>query len=139
MAHHKHAHEANHNMAGLLIPFKDIFLLSILYGTAILFKKNVLIHAKAMIATGIVCLEPPLVRLVNYHIVPHPTAYPVTILVVYTVLLSAIIWERNHQSGKWIFPSLLIFYVFTHTIIIFRLPIPFLEAFAKWFINLPIT
>lgn len=122
----------------LLTPFKDLIVLGVAYFIAIRYRKTTAIHARGMIATGIVFIEPALIRLIrNYTDLPLP--YLFTILTVYAILIGLMIAERKAKRGRWVFPLILGLYIVLHGIRISGLRIGLLERFAEWFIQLPIT
>ena len=97
------------------------------------------IHARGMIATGIVFIEPALVRLINNYIGPFPIACIVSIVIIYTLLGYLIFRERYSKKGRWVFPLILGIYFVVYMIIITQVKIGAWESFTVWFINLPLT
>ena len=126
----------------LWVPLKDLLLFSVGYSIAIHYRKNIALHARGMIVTGIVFIEPALVRLINNPSVAFPkfisNGYLLTISLIYGLIISLIIVERKHKKGRWIFPLTLMLYVFVHAIILFKINSP-LQKFAEWFSRLPLT
>ena len=126
----------------LWIPLKDLLLFSVGYSIAIRYRKNVALHARGMIVTGIVFIEPALVRLINNLSIAFPkfisNGYLLTIFLIYGLIISLIIVERKHKKGRWIFPLTLMLYIFVHAVIIFKINSP-LQKFAEWFSHLPLT
>lgn len=139
LAHSRHEIDEKNLDIRLLVPFKDLLILGTAYFIAIRYRHNIDLHARGMIVTGIAFIEPALVRLVRYAIIPSPTANYLTIFIVYSILIGLIIIERNQKRGRWVFPLILGLYVIVHTIIIFKIHIWPWESFSKWFINLPLT
>lgn len=123
----------------LFIPFKDVLLLSTLFGMGIYYKRKPIVHAKAMIATGIICIEPALIRTVIFIIGPTSLAYPITIIIIYSIILGFIVYERNHSSGRWIMAGLLFVLMLSHLFILSGYESIFWNHFTKWFSNLPLT
>lgn len=125
----------------LIIPFKDLLIIGIAYFIAIRYRHNVNIHARAMVATGIVFIEPALVRFLLYAVFPDNglIAILTTIAIVYGILITLMIVERKQKSGRWVFPLILGLFIIVHSIIIFQLNIPGWETFARWFAALPLT
>lgn len=139
VSHSRHpASEQDFDMR-LLVPFKDLVILSVAYSIAIFNRHSIELHARGMIVTGLVFIEPALIRFINYAIVPFPTAYFLTIAIIFSLLITLIFLERNKTKGRWIFSFTLGMYVVMHTIIIFEIRIPLWVSFAKWFASLPIT
>jgi hypothetical protein len=124
----------------LVVPFKDLLIIGIAYIIAVRYRHNVNIHARAMIATGIVFIEPALVRFLGYAVFSNrPMALIPSIAFVYGILITLMIIERHQKSGRWVFPLILGLYIIVHSIIIFQLHIPGWETFARWFAALPLT
>ncbi|MEO5944185.1 MAG: hypothetical protein ABIP30_01065 [Ferruginibacter sp.] len=125
----------------LIVPFKDLLIIGIAYIIAVRYRHNVNIHARAMVATGIVFIEPALVRFLQYAVFPDNgvIAFLTTLAIVYGILITMIIIERKQKSGRWVFPLILGLYIIVHSIIIFQLNIPGWETFARWFAALPLT
>lgn len=121
------------------IPAKDVIILILAYGMAIKFRKALDIHARAMIVTGMALIEPALVRFISFAVVPHPHAFPVTLVVIYTLFLLLIFLERKQKAGRWVFPSIAALLLVFHAVILFNLAPDFLGLIARWFVSLPIT
>lgn len=75
----------------LLVPFKDLKLIGTMFIIAIVKRRDVNIHARAMIATGIVFIEPSLARFLIGLTNDIMIEYLLTIFFVYTLLISIII------------------------------------------------
>lgn len=140
LAHQRAPFETN-LATGLFIPFKDIVVLLVAYGIAIYYRKEVAIHARAMIATAIPFLEPALVRFLG-NVLPesfplHP--YLCTVLIMDFILIGLIIRERNEKRGKWVFPLILGLYLIIQFILFSGTEIPGWKALAEWFAGLPLT
>jgi len=139
VSHNRHpASEQDFDMR-LLVPFKDLIILSVAYSIAIFNRHNIELHARGMIVTGLVFIEPALIRFINYANVPFPTAYFLTIAIIFSLLITLIFLEGNQKKGRWIFPLTLGMYLVMHTIIILEIRIPLWASFAKWFASLSIT
>ncbi|WP_375446609.1 hypothetical protein [uncultured Fibrella sp.] len=123
----------------LLLPFKDLLILGIMYIIAIVHRRDVNIHARAMIATGIVFIEPALSRFLIEITDSVPVGFLTTIGLVYTILIALMVVERKQKKGRWVFPLVLSLYIFVHSLLIFQVQIGFWETFAKWFAGLPLT
>lgn len=140
LAHHK-AEPGEGVAFGLFIPFKDIVVLLVAYGIAVYYRKDVSIHARAMIATAIPFLEPALVRFLR-GILPasfsvHP--YLLTVLIMDLILIGLIIRERKEKKGRWVFPLILGLYFIIQFIIFSRIEIPGWRYLTEWFVALPLT
>ncbi|HSH20361.1 MAG TPA: hypothetical protein VLA03_07895 [Draconibacterium sp.] len=128
--------------ANLFVPFKDLFTLSVAYGIAIYFRHNIEIHARGMIATGIIFIEPALARF-SFRIFGSAsfdsTPYILTVCFMYVVLIILIVAERKRKSGRWVFPLILVLLILVHSMRIFNIRLGFWESFVNWFAALPLT
>lgn len=140
LAHHRAEFETN-LARGLFIPFKDIVVLLVAYGIAIYYRKDVAVHARAMIATAIPFLEPALVRFLGWSLPESVSTnrYLLTVLIMDLILIALIIRERNEKRGRWVFPLILALYFVIQFIIFGRVEIPFWKSIAEWFAALPLT
>ena len=128
--------------ASLWLQLKDIIIISVMYSIAMVNKRNVQIHARAMIATGIVFIEPTLGRFIILTVLPKPNfmlGLGITVAIMYSLIISLIIIERKQTSGRWVFPLLLLLFMVFHYLIFNQVSFPAWDAFAKWFVELPIT
>jgi hypothetical protein len=127
--------------AGVLFPFRDIILLSTFFLIGIYYRHNVQIHARAMIITGIVFIEPALFRFLGGMVFKDkgPLGAFIGIGLILALLITLIIMERKQKSGRWLFPSLLIIYLIAYSITIFEIQLTFLDPLVRWFAKLPLT
>ncbi|HEU5289693.1 MAG TPA: hypothetical protein VFU05_03560 [Cyclobacteriaceae bacterium] len=123
----------------LMIPFKDLLILGIAYSIAVFYRNDIHIHARAMIATGIVFIEPAMMRFLRLWMADRTTAFLCTMAFVYSILVVLLILERNQTRARWVFPLILGLFVIVHSLILFQIKIGVWEAFAKWFAALPLT
>lgn len=112
-----------------IFPIRDFWFLIILFTIAIVYKNNIHIHARAMVATGIVFIEPSLARFIGS---------PVLAVMLITLITLSIL-DRKQKTGRWIFPGMLIVYIISYTIRIFEPRIPLLDSFVQWYAALPLT
>jgi hypothetical protein len=134
--------ERNDLGLSIFVPFKDLLILGTVYIIAIRYRHNLQIHARAMIATGIVFIEPALARFMSHSVFKGndgPWAYFSTIGIIYGLLIILMIVERKQKNARWVFPLVLSMYIIVHSVLIFNIEIPFLNSFAKWFASLPLT
>jgi len=97
----------------LWLQVKDIVIIGIMFTIAMVNKRNMQIHARAMIATGIVFIEPTLGRFIILTLLPEPNfilGLAITVAIMYAIIISLIIIERKQTSGRWVFPLLLMVY-----------------------------
>jgi hypothetical protein len=139
LAHSRHNIDEENLDIGLFVPFKDLIILGTVYFIAIRYRHDINLHARGMVATGIVFIEPALARFVMRSIAPFPNGYFITIAIIYLILISLMIAERHQKKGRWVFPLVLVLYMLVHSVIIFNIHIGIWEAFCKWFIVLPLT
>lgn len=126
----------------LWLQAKDLVIIGVMYVIALIHKHNMPVHARAMIATGIVFIEPTLGRFLIRSVFPEENfivAVMLTIGLIYLLLVTLIIRERKQQGGRWVFPLVLILYIIFHCLIIFQVSFPLWDAFAAWFVHLPLT
>lgn len=124
----------------LIVPFKDLLILGTAYIIAIVYRHDINIHARAMVATGIVFIEPALIRFIRYALIQDVRlSYFLTIGLVYSLLIGLMIMERKQKRGRWVFPLILGLYIIVHSILIFKVQLGVWETFAKWFAALPLT
>lgn len=114
----------------ILFPFRDLWFLLIFYIVAVVYKNNIHIHARAMVATGIVFIEPSMARFIGG---------PPTWVFILVLLITLSILDRKQKSGRWIFPSMLLVFIISYTIVIAQIRFPFLDSFIRWFAALPLT
>ena len=123
----------------LLVPFKDLIILGTAYIIAIVYRHEINIHARAMVATGIVFIEPALVRFLVHSMNDAHLAYYLTIGFVYSILIGLMILEWKQKRGRWVFPLILGLYIVVHSLLIFHINFSIWETFAIWFAGLPLT
>ena len=112
-----------------LFPIRDFWFLIFFYTLAVVYRKNIHIHARAMVATGVVFIEPALARFIGA---------PVLAVMLITLITLSIL-DRKQKSGRWIFPGMLIVYIISYLIRIFEPRILFLDSIVQWFAALPLT
>jgi hypothetical protein len=140
LAHHRIKGDTENAGWRLWIPFKDLFVFAFGFGVAIIYRKNPRVHARGMMVTGMALIEPAMVRVMaNVLGVERPLAYYLGILPDYIILLLLIGMERKAVSGRWVFPCALGLFLFVHAVKIFKVAFTPWDAFAQWFISLPLT
>ncbi|WP_075350809.1 hypothetical protein [Algoriphagus marinus] len=128
--------------ASMWFLFKNIIIIGVMYIIAMANRRNVQIHARAMIATGIVFIEPTLGRFIIITLLPEidfMIGLGITFLIMYIPIISLIIIERKQTSGRWVFPFFLILLLVFHGLFFFQVSFPLLDSIANWFVRLPIT
>jgi hypothetical protein len=124
----------------VIFPVRDFFLLAIAFSIGVWHRRNVQIHARAMIITGIVFIEPALFRLLGRIFKGMgPTGFLVGVVLILSLLITLIIRERRQKSARWLFPAFLIIDVIVYLLLIFGVSLSFLDPVVKWFAKLPLT
>ncbi len=124
---------------GVLIPFRDLSMISLSYAIAMIYRKTPVIHARGMIATGIAFIEPALVRALGNLFPTLGTPYYWTIALIYLTWIVLIIIGLMYKKGQWVFPLIFGLNMVFHAVIVFRIPVSWFERFASWFVGLPLT
>jgi hypothetical protein len=122
----------------LFIPLKDLLIFGVAYGFAMYYRKTLAIHARYMVSTAFVFIEPALVRFIGAFI-PVDSPYLWTVLIIDSILLYLIIRDRQAKEGRWVFPMILILYLLVQAYIIFNADFSLWNNFAEWFAGLNIT
>jgi hypothetical protein len=128
--------------ASMWFLFKNLMIISVMFTLAMVNKHNMQIHARAMIATGIVFIEPTLGRFIIITLLPESDfmlGFGITFAIISGLIISLIIIERKQTKGRWVFPLLLLFFIVFQCLIFFHVSFPLLDSFANWFVRLPIT
>ena len=126
--------------ADLWLQTKDIVIIGIMYFIAIKYKRNMQIHARAMIATGIVFIEPTLGRFLIGVVFPDSMiGFFATIGLMYLFLISLMVLERKQTSGRWIFPLEMGLYMMFHGMLLARISFPWWDSATAWFVKLQLT
>lgn len=124
----------------VIFPVRDFFLLAIAFSIGVWHRRNVQIHARAMVITGIVFIEPALFRLLGIVFKGMgPVGFFIGVFMILSLLITLIIKERKQKSARWLFPAFLIIDVIVYLILIFGIPLTFLDPVVKWFARLPLT
>lgn len=143
LKHHNIGGEVTEGLgASLWLQLKDLVIIGLMFTIAMTNSKNMQVHARAMIATGIVFIEPTLGRFIILTLLPEPDfmlGLGITVAIMYTLIISLILIERKQASGRWVFPSLLVLFMIFHYLIFFQVSFPLWDSIAEWFVKLPIT
>jgi hypothetical protein len=133
--------EAELNFSTILFPFRDFFLLAIAFIIAIVYRHNLQIHARAMIITGIVFLEPALFRFLGRLVFQGAPlwAFYTGVSLMVSVLVTLIIMERNQKSARWLFPALLVVDAIVYSMMMFGVDLSGMNPLVKWLASLPLT
>ncbi|MEO7767434.1 MAG: hypothetical protein ABIS01_08415, partial [Ferruginibacter sp.] len=123
--------------ADVLFPVRDFFFLSIFFTIGVICRHNIQVHARAMIITGIVFIEPALFRFLGGLFGRSGTL--VGIFLILCLLVTLIIKERKQKSARWLFPAFFIVDVIVYLVLILQVPLSFLDPVVRWFAKLPLT
>ncbi|MEO6547978.1 MAG: hypothetical protein ABIN94_08250 [Ferruginibacter sp.] len=123
--------------AHVLFPVRDFFFLSIFFTIGVIYRHNIQVHARAMIITGIVFIEPALFRFLG-GLFGRPGSLAGMFLIV-SLLVTLIIKERKQKSARWLFPAFLTVDVMVYLVLILQVPLSFLDPVVRWFAKLPLT
>ncbi|WP_345209332.1 hypothetical protein [Mucilaginibacter gynuensis] len=123
--------------ARVLFPVRDFFFLLVFFSIGVIYRRNIQVHARAMIITGIVFIEPALFRLLG-RLLGQAGAL-IGIFLILSLLVTLMIKERKQKSGRWLFPAFFIVDVIVYLILILQVPLSFLDPVVRWFAALPLT
>lgn len=125
----------------IIFPFRDFFLLAIAFSLAIIYRRKIQIHARAMIITGIIFVEPALFRFLFRLAFKgnEVLALVIGITVMLGILTTLIILERKQKTARWLFPAFLIIDIFVYTIFVTETDLSALDPIARWIASLPLT
>lgn len=143
LKHHSFGGKVTEDLGtSLLIQVKDLLIIGVMFTIAMVNKHNMPIHARAMIATGIVFIEPALGRLIILTFLPNTNivvGMGLTVTILYILIIFIIFLEREQFTGRWVFPLLLALLIIFHYLIFFQISFPLWDSIASWFVRLPIT
>ncbi len=126
----------------LFIQIGFALFFAVLYGMAIFKRHTMPIHARYMICTGILMIEPILVRVFKFNLSSISWSVPyqyVTWPMVDLLLLALLIRDRHQNTGGRVFQyALVVFVVFQILHLTITNTKPWI-SFAGWFASLPLT
>lgn len=125
----------------ILFPFRDFFLLAIAFTIAIVYRRNMQIHARAMIITGIIFIEPALFRFLGGVVFKGAErwGFYTGVFLMLSLLTTLIIMERKEKTARWLFPAFLLIDVLVYAILIFQVDLSGMDPLVKWLARLPLT
>lgn len=125
----------------VLFPCRDILLLACAFSVGVWYRHNVQVHARAMIITGIVFIEPALFRFFSGVVFKGMGAmgFYVGVVLIVGLLITLIIIERKQKSGRWLFPAFLAIDVLVYCIVLSEVPLTFFDPLVRWYAKLPLT
>ena len=126
----------------LFIQLGFALIFAVLYGLAMVYRRTPTIHARYMILTGILLIEPILVRVFKFNLsfiewsVPYQV---VTWPLVDLLLLAIVVAERRQESGRRVFQGALVVFIAYQALHMTVTDSTGWIRIAGWFANLPIT
>jgi len=114
------------------------FVFAVTYGFAIWYRKTKDVHARFMVATVFTFIDPVFDRFISMFM-PFITIRGewFTFGLINLMLITLAITDRNQPRARWVFPGLLILYLFIETPIFFQLTdMGWWQSFAAWFASL---
>lgn len=125
----------------VIFPLRDILLLITFFSIAVIYRRNMQVHARAMIITGIVFIEPALYRFLNGTAFEkgNPWAGYLVVFFIISLFLTLIFLERKQKSARWIFPSVLALFLLVYYVVFFNVDTSSVDPIARWLARLPLT
>lgn len=132
---------------GLYVLNLQIFILVqfvVSYSLAIRNRKKPDVHARFMICTALTLLDPIfarvlLVNFMQFEMIVTGVAQMYTYGLIDVILISLVVWDWKSQQRKDVFLPMLVFFVLTQLPTFFVLQSSAWEAFAGWFMALPLS
>lgn len=111
------------------------------YALAVLKRRDMVLHARFMICTGITLIDPVVIRLMLWaNSAPSWNYQWFTFGLTDLVILTFIWLERDTRRGRWVFPVMLPVFALAQMPAVLQLTnAPWWQAFARWFAALPLT
>jgi len=118
-----------------------VIFMSTFYLIAIFNRRNVNVHARAMVCTAITMIQPASDRVQFNVLEMHmPIVFFVSWAVIYITLIALMIAERKQKGGRWVFPLFFGMHILLVVVTIGGNKFPGIDpAFGKWFLSLPLT
>ena len=122
----------------VFVPFKDLIVIGLAWGMAMIKRKNSLLHARYMICTSFAFIEPALVRFIRFT-VPGIDAYLVNALILDLLLAYLIFRDRKYPEGRNVFTLFLCLYLVLQAIVLSGANFEPWISFSRWFAGLNLT
>lgn len=119
----------------LYLQVMGLLLFASCYLMAIVWRRSPLVHARFMVGTGLVLIDPVVARIVLFWIDATP-AFPPQFLsypIIDAFLVALIVLERKAGSGRAVFPALLGLFAVFQVLTFVVTAQPFWADFARWF------
>jgi hypothetical protein len=126
----------------LFIQLGFALFFAVLYGTAMFYRRAPPIHARYMILTGILLIEPVLVRVFKFNLsfIEWSVPYQVVTWPMVDLLLMGIVFvDRANKSGQRVFIGALVVFLAYQALHLTVTGTQTWITFAGWFAGLPIT
>lgn len=129
------------SFSSVIFPVRDFFILATAFAIGVRYRHTIQIHARAMILTGIVFIEPALFRFLGHVVFKGMplVSFFAGIFLILSLLITLIVLERKQKSARWLFPAFLVIDVIVYLVLIFKVPLSFLDPAVRWFAKLPLT
>jgi hypothetical protein len=116
-------------------------LFALCWALAMANRRNMPVHARFMICTGLTLIDPVVIRLMNWiGFDPEVNYQWYTFALTDLVLLSLIWMDRGSPRGRRVFPVMLVVFVLAQIPALFGLTDQsWWQSFARWFAKLPLT
>jgi len=112
-------------------------LFGLIWLLGMLERKDRLVHARFMAATGLTFVDPVLARLLPDLGIPNQF---VTFAVTDLILVALIWFERDARRGRWVFPTVLVLFVLTQLPVFLGLTDSAAwDGFSRWYLSLSLT
>jgi len=117
------------------------FLFALSWVLGIINRKNMALHARFMICTGLTLIDPVVIRLLFWiDRSPGPLYQWVTFGLTDLVFLILIFLERNLKEGRGVFPGMLAIFILAQIPALAQMTGQgWWQSFAAWFAALPLT
>ena len=116
-------------------------LFALSYVLAMVYRKNVALHARFMLCTALTLIDPVVVRLLLWMDPTPGISYQwYTFSLTDLILLTLIYLERNMNTGRGVFPLMLSLFIAAQIPALFGMTNQaWWQSFAAWFAALPLT
>ena len=116
-------------------------LFALSWALAMINRRNMALHARFMVCTGLTLIDPVVIRLVNWIGFDPAVNYQWYTFGLTDGLFLLLIWlDRNSPRGRWVFPVMLGVFVLAQIPALFGLTEQaWWQNFARWYAGLPLT
>ena len=116
-------------------------LFALCWALAMANRRNMALHARFMICTGLTLIDPVVIRLWNWIGFDPAVNYQWYTFALTDLVFVVLIWlERKSPTARWVFPTMLGVFVLAQIPALFGLTTQaWWQNFARWFAGLPLT